>query len=345
MNFSYMIILLFAIMLYIIFKTNPSPYMVMLYILTLLILNEIYNYRDYNKDTFYQGSPPTTQSFKDMLKDTDYDYGQGEPHKGTYSVQDKLHLFDYPELQLYTIPVGYNKQLEGSMSCMGKEKILDAINQQDKLKLQNLYMNQLYNFYGRENIDFDELDSLNDEVFNPIERNESLKNLKCPTTCHLIADEEVCRKALHVPVFENKSDFTNYLEEIEACNDKKENECTKDNACYWDNDFQDCYYDKRRCFYKPSNKKNPNCYTRCEFLTLPTEDGKGLSQKKARIARSKSICESASSYTNHSEKHCKWDDNKNKCKTTKESCNKYLTERECNSDSNCKVENNSCTEK
>tara|TARA_B110001469_G_C9646077_1_gene326585 strand:+ start:3084 stop:4040 length:957 start_codon:yes stop_codon:yes gene_type:complete len=318
----------------------------MLYILTLLILNEIYNYRDYNKDTFYQEGLPTTQSFKDMLKDTDYDYGQGEPHKGTYSVQDKLHLFDYPELQLYTIPVGYDKQLEGSMSCMGKEKILDTINQQDKLKLQRLYMNQLYNFYGRKNIDFDELDSLNDEVFNPIERNESLKNLKCPTTCHLIADEEVCRKALHVPVFEDKTDFTDYTKEIEACNDKKENECTKDNACYWDNDFQDCYYDKRRCFYEQSDdKKNPQCYTRCEFLTLPTEHGENDSQKTTRIARSKSICESASSYTNHSEKHCKWDDNENKCKTTKKSCNKYLTERECDSDSNCRVDNNSCTEK
>ena len=351
MNFSYMIILLFAIMLYIIFKTKPSPYMVMLYITILLILNEIYNYRDYNRDNFYQGSQPT-QSFKVMLAGTNYNYGQGENNKGIINPQNFLHLLSLDELQQYNIPHDYDKQLEGSMSCIGKEKILDMVNQRDKLKSQSLYMNKLYNFYGRENIDLDELDSLKGEVFNPIERNESLENLKCPTTCHLIADEEVCRKALHVPVFETKLDYTNYIGEIEKCNNKKNDTCERDKSCYWDDDFQDCYYDKRRCFYKPTlNNKNPQCYTRCEFLTIPpATEMESVSDTKLRIARSKAICENASGYNtsdyDNATFHCKWNSTNNKCVTKNETCNKYMTERECSSDSNCEVDNatNECVE-
>ena len=377
MNFSYMIILLFAIMLFIIFKTKPKSYMVLIYITILLILNEIYNYRDYNRDNFYDetlkatttqastetstASPaPTTtqseqdrlnQSLKERLEGTNYYYGQGGGDGVDLNPQDYLDLLSLDELNEYTIPFGYDKQLEGSMSCVGKEQILNMINQQDKLKSQSLYMNKLYNFFDKKNIDFDKLETLKGEVFDPIKREKSLENLKCPTTCHLISDEDVCRKALHVPVFEKSSDYDDYLNEIEKCTKLKDTACKdKDNeSCYWDDDFKQCYYDKRRCYYKKNfNNKNPQCYTRCEYLTIPTEEGDSDDIILRKIAKSKSLCENAKSYNttnyNDEESDCKWDPNSNKCLTKKDQCGKYETERECDSDSNCEVYENKCKE-
>ena len=398
MNFSYMIILLFAIMLFIIFKTKPKSYMVLIYITILLILNEIYNYRDYNKDNF-QGT--VTQSLQDMLEGTNYDYGQGEKgycewitgrwqggrwtgggvsgecfKKGSNTDEKKkvktacskyytlskcansgedlnpqhyLDLVSLNELQQYTIPFEYDKQLEGSMSCVGKEQILDMINQQDKLKSQSLYMNKLYNFFDKKNIDFDKLETLKGEVFDPIKRQESLENLKCPTSCHLISDEEVCRKALHVPVFETAKNYTGYLDEIEKCTKLNHTDCKDNESCYWDDDFKQCYYDKRRCYYKKNfNNKNPQCYTRCEYLTIPTEELDGADIIARKKAKSKSLCENAKSYNttnyNDEESDCKWDPTSTKCVTTNGQCSKYETERECDSDSNCVVNGNKCIE-
>jgi hypothetical protein len=348
MNFSYMIILLFAIMLFIIFKTKPKSYMVLIYITILLILNEIYNYRDYNRDNF-QGTTiaTTTQSLQDMLEGTDYDYGQGQGVD--LNPQEFLDLLSLDELQQYTIPFEYDKQLEGSMSCVGKEQILDMINQQDKLKSQSLYMNKLYNFFGQKNIDFDKLETLKGEVFDPIKRHESLENLKCPTTCHLISDEEVCRKALQVPVFETASDYTDYLDDIKKCTKLKDTDCKDNESCYWDDDFKQCYYDKRRCYYKKNfNNKNPQCYTRCEFLTIPPEVGENDYESILRIKRSEALCKNANSYNttnyNMGENHCNWDDTIKKCVTTENQCRKYETERECDSDSNCEVYEGICRE-
>jgi hypothetical protein len=339
MNFSYMIILLFTIMLYIIFKTKPKSYIVLLYITILLILNEIYNYKDYNRDTF---ASPTEPVVTENLQDSDYYYNK------TINPQDYLDLLSMDELQQYKIPVEYNTQLEGSMSCVGQDKLLNLINQRDKLKSQDLYMNKFYDYFSKGSLNLDEGDS-NKSVFDPIEIDNTLKKLKCPTTCHLISDEEGCRNALDIPVFngytpqKQNEEYNKYINETNKCKKKKEDACGTSKECYWDGDFKECYYDKRKCFYRKKqnnydNDSTPQCYTRCEFLNIPQEDGETDSQLQERLKKSKARCENATDYYDTNVKNCEW--TTDVCIT--KDCNKYETKRECKSDSSCIVYNDLC---
>ena len=329
MNFTYMIILLLALLFYISLKIGFNRYLSIILVVILLVLYEIYNYQEFNLDKFN-----TSQSEYDRK----YKFNK---HIKPYDIARK-------EFKQFDIPYQDNEQLKHGLPCEVQKEVYKYMLKSGKLADQKNMVNLLYSHkpFNEPSLNEDNLDLT---VFDPLEIQE-IEDVECPTVCHLEDNETKCKEKKFIPVMNSVSDYQDSLErDIRACKNKTnagddaKDICEKDKKCAWDPDYNKCYYDKRGCLWRShslneddTEKKNiyapPQCYKRCEYMDIPGEQNK-----------SKYNCETAVYYDGKADnknkitRYCEWietrDSKPGKCVT--HLCSIYGNRRECMSDSSC----------
>lgn len=338
MNFSFMIILLLALLFYISLKVKFNKYLIILLLISLLIIYEIYNYNEIKQETFYQYSvvvDPDDKIFKEK-----YDFNENlDPY-----------LISRKEFNMFNIPHEAEKDTKYGMPCQVQKEVHKYIQKSNKLNEQKAHVNLLYKYkpFSEKSIDDKVMDL---SVFNPV-KEEDISKIECPTVCHLIdhkypeAREKLCKSEKYIPYMKTKQDYIEKLKtKVNSCKFKRsEGSCISNKQCSWDKDYGKCSYDRRGCLYQKNSLnysksdddkedlyKPPECYTRCEFLDIPDKED-----------LSKFNCESAVLYIDDDvtpQRYCQWDKRTRKCKPI---CSFYDAVenggRVCISDENCKTE-------
>lgn len=328
MNFTFMIILLIVLLLYISLKVNFKSYILMLLLAILLVLYEIYNHQDYNLDKFYNEDQ--------RVFDENYKFNK---NVNPYSItRNEFRKFKIPyKSDLYVGNEKVKDNLAYGLPCEVEKEVNTYKLKLDKLAKQRNHVNLLKNYKP-----FNE-PSLNEEamdlsVFNPLEESEVSK-VQCPSVCHLIDTKDSgkkCTEAKYIPVMENKDEYISKLKsKMRTCKNKRTAAlCNRDTNCTWDEDYRKCEYDKRACLYRANEMadsnniyKPPECYKRCEFMVTP-----------GKINKSKFDCQSAVLYDGinpEPRRYCRWDPRNNTCKAM---CGLYNGTQVCDSDPNCRIE-------
>lgn len=331
MNFQFMIYILLGLMLYFYFvlKVKSSIYFIIL--LVILVLNEIYNFKNYNrKDLFSNGEP----------------YNYNLEYKKNYQFDKTLDPINYArkEFKSVIIPNVFNgdTHLKDGIICNVQKTITDEKLKSKKLDYQKAYTdalsdmifpqseqgdNSLKKIIQGEKVKLTFEDDLDPNVFNPIFSNNFTKTKKCPTVCHLISDYNKCKNTTDIPTFQNKSEFDSWrVNTIDKCAKiTNETDCLNEQDCSYDYVLTKCFYDKRKCLaYQDSN--GAECHTRCEHLNVPSN-----------IEKSKLNCDSAKLYNN--KPYCEWNSLRKECAPK---CEMYSGENECNKSNYCDYENGLC---
>jgi len=328
MNFTYMIILLLALLFYISLKIGFNRYLSIILVVILLVLYEIYNYQEFNLDKFN-----TSQS--------EYD------RKYKFNKDIKPYDIARKEFKQFKIPYKDDEQLEYGLPCEAQKEAYKYMLKSGKLAEQKNMVNLLYSHKPFNEPSLNE-DTLDLTVFNPLEIPE-IEDVECPTVCHLEDDKKKCKEKKFIPYMKNESDFEDTLErDIRACKNKTslgQGTCERDKKCAWDPDYNKCYYDKRGCVWRDhginenSIYKPPQCYKRCEYMDIPGEQNK-----------SKYNCETAVYYDkdngNQITRYCRWIESRDTtpgyCVTN--DCSIYgSNRRECMSDSSCQWDGDGST--
>jgi len=313
-----MIYILLGIMIYfsITLKIRATTFFIVLVLI--LILNEVYNYGNYNrKDPF------------------------SEYHE-KYKFDRELNPYEYarPEFRSAIVPnvFGENTHLRDGISCAAQKTILDEKLKSKKLDYQDAYTEKLmHTIFPPENsggdgleklvrgdpIDLNEATGIDPNVFNPIYESEFATHKKCPTVCHLITDMNKCRSAQDIPTFESEADYnsSDYKKKVENCAliNNNRDRCAQENYCSFDEVFEKCYYDKRKCLAHQDIDNNIECHTRCEYMNV-----------EGNLRESKMRCDSAKLY--NGDNYCNWHPLLKQCVPK---CELYSRETECNKSPNC----------
>ena len=332
MNFQFMIYILLGLMLYFYFVLKVKSTIYFIILLVILVLNEIYNFKNYNrKDLFSSG-------------DT---YNYNLEYKKNYEFDKTLDPIEYArnEFKSVILPNVFNgdTHLKDGIICSVQKTIMDEKLKSKKLDYQKAYTDALSDMIFPQTGEGDDSlkkiiegekvkltfeDDLDPNVFNPIFSNSFTESKKCPTVCHLIPDYNQCKNATDIPTFQNKSEFDSWrINTIDKCAKiNNENDCNDTDVCTYDYVFNKCYYDKRKCIaYKDSNGE-AECHTRCEFLNVPDN-----------IQKSKMNCDGAKLFNN--QPYCEWNSLRNECAPK---CEMYSGENECNKSNYCEYENGLC---
>ena len=308
-------------------KVKSTIYFIIL--LVILLLNEIYNYKNYNKkDSFSNG----------------YDYDS--EYNTNYKFDKTLDPIDYArkEFKSVIIPnvIDGNTHLKDGIACQVQKTILDEKMKSKKLDYQGAYVNALEDMIFPEHNSNDNTleklikgdkvklnfeDDLDPNVFNPIYKSDFTKDKKCPTVCHLLSSYSKCKNATDIPNFKNKTEFDAWrIDTIDKCSKiTTKDSCESDNDCTFDYSSEKCYYDKRKCLAYLDSDKNLECHTRCDFLNVPNKE------------QSKMNCDSAKLFDGN--KYCDWNKFKNECHSK---CDMYIGENACIKSSNCKYVGGKC---
>lgn len=332
MNFQFMIYILLGLMLYFYFVLKVKSTIYFIILLIILVLNEIYNFKNYNrKDLFSSGDG----------------YNYNLEYKKNYEFDKTLNPISYArnEFKSVILPNVFNgnTHLKDSIVCNVQKTIMDEKLKSKKLDYQKAYTDALSDMIFPQTDKGDDSlkkiiegekvtltfeDDLDPNVFNPIFSNNFTETKKCPTVCHLISDYNVCKNAPVIPTFQNKSDFDSWrVNTIDKCAKiTDENDCLNETDCSFDYVYNKCFYDKRKCLAL-KNSNGSECHTRCEHLNDP--DGS--------IEKSKLNCDSAKLYNN--QPYCVWNSMRKECSPK---CEMYTGENECNKSSFCEYENGIC---
>jgi hypothetical protein len=347
MNFSFMIYIILAIMIYMSINKKVKLHFGYFFIalLVILLLNEIYNYGEYiNKDNF---------------ADTWNEY-QFENNFNPYE--------DLPEFRNVKIPFNYDAQLEAGIKCMPQKNLYKKKIMEQKLQLQDEYSNQILDVISGKPIN----SILSDDIFLPI-TDDMLNDKKCPTVCHLISDKNKCNSVREIPLFNDENQFNQWNDQREECSSLTEqticgdnDQCnynTDDGKCYSNGNLKKCFSyqsqgdNKRRIIteydYKHNGKEvrivsehehkndvdvlfndgkiitidkeylkeEAECYTKCEFLT-------------------ENNCNSA--IRSDGNKYCKIVDDENYNKVCKSTCDFITNENICGERTDCTFDSNIC---
>ena len=331
MNFQFMIYILLGLMLYFYFVLKVKSTIYFIILLVILVLNEIYNFKNYNrKDLFSSGEP----------------YNYNLEYKTNYEFDKTLDPITYArkEFKSAIIPNVFDgdTHLKDGIVCKVQKTIMDEKLKSKKLDYQKAYTDALSEMiFPQQNQGDDSLqkiiegekvnlsfeDDLDPNVFNPIYSNDFTRSKKCPTVCHLISDYNECKNTPDIPTFRNKAEFDSWrVNTIDICsNINNENDCNNSDVCSYDTTFNKCYYDKRKCLaYRDSN--GSECHARCEFLNVPNN-----------IEKSKINCDSAKLY--NGQPYCNWNSIRKECSPK---CEMYGGRNECTSSNYCQYRNGRC---
>ena len=334
MNFQFMIYILLGLMLYFYFVLKVKSTVYFIILLIILVLNEIYNFKNYNrKDLFSSGAG-----------DDSYNYNL--EYKRNYEFDKTLNPIEYArnEFKSVKIPNVFegDTHLRDGIVCSVQKTILDEKLKSKKLDYQEAYTdalsdmifpqsndgdNSLQKIIEGEKVNLSFEDDLDPNVFNPIFSNNFTESKKCPTVCHLISDYNKCKNTTDIPTFQNKSEFDDWrVNTLDRCaNIRNEAQCNRSDVCSYDTRFNKCYYDKRKCLaYRDS--EGTQCHTRCEYLNVPNN-----------IEKSKMNCDSAKLFNNDA--YCEWNTLRKECAPK---CNMFSGENECNSSRYCEYQNGRC---
>ncbi len=328
MNFQFMIYILLGLMLYFYFVMKVKSTIYFIVLLFVLILNEIYNYKNYNRrDLFSVG----------------YDAEYNENYKYDKTLNPKEYARS--EFKSVIIPNVFDgdTHLKDGLSCAAQKIILDEKLKGKKLDYQDAYTqalsdmifppdnendNSLEKIMEGEKVDLSFEKELDPKIFNPIFENEFTKDKKCPTVCHLISDENKCKSAVEIPTFQHKMEFDTWrvdtLDKCAAINDRQT--CIRQSNCSFDDIFGKCFYDKRQCVTHLDSNNNVECHKRCDFMNV-----------KNNLEKSKMNCEGAKLY--NGEPYCDWNSLRKKCVPK---CDMYSGKNECIKSSDCKYINGTC---
>lgn len=354
MNFSFMIILIFVLLIYIKLKLNIKTYIIFGLLILLLGINEIYNYSEYIKDNFQS---------KDDKSEKDNVYDK------VFKFNKRLNPYDYSNniFKTHIIPNEYinpdqtiDNKLSLGLSCKSQQNMINYNLQKQKLNDQNKYIDNLLNFFKCRGpnkhkcipIKSNELDQ---SVYNIIKPPPNQEIKRCPNVCFDISNKTDCDNQIFYPVMRDHNDYEQKLEpELIECISKspykyarkdaktwcerewdydKNNfkDPTSDRKCRLDSSEQICNYDKRACVFLGThmdtkvNKDAPRCFKRCEFLN-----------DEANIEKSKIDCENANYISKNGEivSYCKWKEGE--CKSD---CSLYNSDNKCEGE--CKLTCNS----
>ena len=362
MNFTFMIYILLAIMIYISLKKNikiPFVYFC-IGLVVVLVLNEIYNYSDYTKSEQFDNEWSKYKYNKDF---NPYDY--------------------YPEFKNIKIPFKYDSNLEQGLICKPQADIYKNLAIKKKLDLQDAYANQFLNFVQGKPLTLEEGE---DDIFLPITDEMLSADKKCPSVCHLITNKDKCDNEREIPVFSNENEYDMWNDQVDDCdrltrqvdcdgNDKC-NYNTVDTTCYSKDNLRKClsfrqgYNNKRttkNLLPKYNNKEvkiisynavgnnyiiefkngerltvapdklieTAECFTRCKYLNDSNTSKAKLNCESAVLSNGENYCEwksqifdGVSEYYDECRPICKFYRNQELCDSD-EHCNYNATNGTC----------------
>ena len=335
MNFTFMILLLLVIFIYITLKFNVKKIYSLIFLTLLLILNEFYLKGDISSNEHFY-NPSSSSSQQNTITSSSNQLSR------TLNAQEQFNrYFKYKDIDgllynnnnILNNSFTHNNNIKRSLECHKYKYLSKHIDQQNKLSLQNSYINKLIhyifpNYNNTKPVNFDDIDlDKNLNIFNGLKINNELKELECPTLCLAENDKEKCNEKLFVDNMVDEDGnidedtykkFTDTIKECESID--KEEECNINTKCKWNKNYGTCLYDVKGCTYIDTDKSNvPKCHKRCEHLK--TED----------------ICINHSFYDMDSDikQMCEWD--REQCKTKSDLCNSiYKDIKYCDKDKQCK---------
>lgn len=386
MNFLFLVLLLLLLILYIQYKIKINSKYTVLGVIAILILYELYNKNELiSKNNFQQ------------IVSEDINLNDNGFRKHYKQYNNSLDPYDYADDVFKNViiprPVDgrgtsgeYNSQKRYGLTCIAQKKLLDYLQQKRKISNQHGVLNKILGNPSNNQIQYSPtlLESVYDgyidlnekdlEVFNPVHFNESIKDMKCPTVCHIIDDDRKCRKVIDVPYMKELSDYNDVFKpKLEKCNDinalgisnEVKNKCNELEDCSYDDDYKTCYYDKRRCFVNnvDENPNNKGCNLYTSKLDCPTErcvwkeDSTNRNNSRCvpsieclekcnffniegDVPKSKRLCENAQRMISTNEgmrydRYCDWNNYSKRCLPR---CSEYESLEDCKNDKSCMID-------
>ena len=282
MNFTFMIYILIATLIFISFDKNIkiSNIYFLFGLLIILILNEIYNFNEYNAKEKFQSSD----------EDNNVDYSN-------YYFDASINPHKHYDHTYSGIEVPYDPIL----ACKPQKKILEKNIQLKKLKLQESYPNKIFKIIQGNPVSLNKRD---EDIFKRIPITQFQQDKNCPTLCHVIDDLQECHNKKHIPYFKEKHRLVNWLNKKKTCESlETEDACNESEDCSFDTFFNKCLSKEnmKACTYKNVDN-NLNCRTNCNYLNIPGDE---------RVSKLK--CENAT-YSDNT-KYCNWDKEEKECKS------------------------------